>query len=189
MKTSEETVMKNPKGFSFGATKVHFLKYKKHFTFFFHFSILESYFLNYKKFFRGPCFLTYKKSFLLRNYKNFFQWFRFLEYKKFSRGGLLLFFELGVKSAGFYFWKYKKSFLLRKYKKFFNIRARKFPFRKYKEFLSGLFLLGFLDLGWELRGYISGNTRKFHSSNIMNFFRGGFFWEGGFGLGIGPGGP
>ena len=153
-------------------------------TLFFHFSSLESYFLKYKKFFRGLCFPTYKKSFLLRKYKKFFQCFRFLEYKKLSRGGFLLFFELGVKSARFHFRKYKKSFLLRKYKRLFNIRARKFHFRKYKEFLSGRVFLVFLSLGWEVRGYISGNIRNFLivesersiPRNIMNFFRGGFFY-------------
>ena len=149
-------------------------------------------FLKCKKFSRGFCFPTYKKSLLLRKCRKFFQCFRFLEYKKFSRGGFLLFFELGVKTAGFHFRKYKKSFLLRKYNNFFNIRARKFHFRKYKEFLSGRIFLGFLSLGWEVRGYISGNIRKFlivesKSSipqNIVNFFGGDFFcfFEGG-GLG------
>ena len=56
--------------------------------------------------------------------------------------------------------KYKKSFLFRKYKNFFNIRARKYHFQKYKDFLGGwiLFLGG---LCWEVHCvaafYTSGN--------------------------------
>ena len=92
-------------------------------------------------------FLKHKNSFLLRKYKTFFRGYRFLKYKKFSRGGYLLFFELGVRSAGFHFRKCKKSFLLRKYKIFLNIRARKFHFRKYMEFFSGDFFLAGVGAG------------------------------------------
>ena len=53
--------------------------------------------------------------------------------RNFSQDEFLLFFELGVKSAGFRLRKYKKNFLLRKYNNCFNIRARKFHFPKYKE--------------------------------------------------------
>ena len=68
--------------------------------------------------------------------------------KKFSGRGFLLFFELGVKSAGFHLRKYKKSFPLRKFKIFFNIRARKFLFWKYIEFFSGwIFFFAFWGLG------------------------------------------
>ena len=82
------------------------------------FSYIEVWFTNQK--FRG--FRKYKKSFLLRKHKKFFRGFCFLNHKKFSQGGFLLFFELGVESAGLYFQKYKKSFLLREYKKFFQSR-------------------------------------------------------------------
>ena len=84
-----------------------------------------------------------KYRIFLRKYKFppetiiFFRGLCFLKYNKFSRGGVLLFLEPGLKIAGFRFRKYKKSFLLREYKEFFNIRARKFHFRKYKEFFSG----------------------------------------------------
>ena len=47
-----------------------------------------------------------------------FRGFRLPKYKKFSRDEFLLFFEIGLKSAGFHFQKYKKSFLFRKYKNF-----------------------------------------------------------------------
>ena len=115
MKIHEETVMKNPKGFSlknrsfyFVTRKFNFRKYKKFFqSGFFYFSISESYFLKYKMFFKVSVSWNIKKFHFLK-YKEFFWGFRFLKYKK----SLLL-------------GKYKKSFILRKYKKFLNIRARK----------------------------------------------------------------
>ena len=57
----------------------------------------------------------------------FFRGFCFLKYKKFSRRGFFFSFGLGLKSTGFHFRKYKKNFLLRKYKK-------SYPWRKYKKY-------------------------------------------------------
>ena len=66
---------------------------------------------------------------------------RFLKYNKLIRGGVLLFLELRLKSAGLCFRKYKKTFVFRKYKKsffereyriFFNIRAKSFYFWEYR---------------------------------------------------------
>ena len=96
---------------------------------------------------------------------------------------LFLFYELGLKSAGFYFQKYKKSFFLRKYKKFFNFRVRKFHFLNYKEFFSGWIFL-FLELGpnssssWIIRKYMNlfnNRARKFRSPKYKDFFWDGFF--------------
>ena len=55
--------------------------------------------------------------------------------RNFHWADYFLFFELGLKSAGFRFQKYKKRFLLRKYDNYF--KARKFHFRNYKEFFGG----------------------------------------------------
>ena len=65
-----------------------------------------------------------------------------MKYKKLTSGGFFVF-ELGLKSAGFYFWKYKNSFLLKKYKNFFNIRARKFHSPEHKELFSKEVFFGF----------------------------------------------
>ena len=84
MKTSEETVMKSPKGspekktkknrslFKLRARKFHFLKYSK---FFFSFFELWKLLHEIWNFFWSSLFLKQKKSFLLRNYKKFFRVF------------------------------------------------------------------------------------------------------------------
>ena len=127
--------LKYKKFFKLVERKFHFPKYKKRFTF----RVLKVTFWNVRSFW-GFHFLKQNKS---------FRGLRFLKYKKFSAGGFLSFFGLGLKSAGFHFWKYKKCLLLRKYKDFFNIRARKVYFQKYMEFFSRWFFLKyFFGLGW-----------------------------------------
>ena len=125
-------------------------------------------------------FLKHKNSFLLRKYKTFFRSYRFLKYKKFSRGGYLLFFELGVRSSGFHFRKCKRSFLLRKYKIFLNIRARKFHFRKYMEFFSG----DFFWRGWGRGEGLGLGSAGFHFWKYKEFLGGVnlFLFLGGLGL-------
>ena len=93
------------------------------------------------------------QSYFLGSEKCFWR-FRFLKGNKFSPGVFFLFLGLGLKSPWIHFQKYKKSFLLRKYEKkaylwehflwnnFFNISAKKFHFRKYKEFFwDGFFFI------------------------------------------------
>ena len=114
--------------------------------------------------FRGFRFRKYNKSILLRKHKKFFwvsvSW-------KFSRGGFLLFFDFGVKSAGLHLRKYKKSFLLIKCKKKLFLRKYKksFLLRKYKIFFN-------------IR------AKSFISWNMRNFWGYGFFFYF-FGLGLG----
>ena len=90
--------------------------------------------------------------------------------RNFSEDGFLLFFKIGVRSAGFHLIKYKKSFLFRKYKNFFNIRARMFRFQKYKDF----FISGNLRKAsfWEnIRIFLILEPKSFISWNTRNFFR------------------
>ena len=58
-----------------------------------------------------------------------------------------LFFELGLKTAGFHYRKYKKSFLLRKYNKLFNVRVRKLHFLEHKEIRLRWICFFFLSFG------------------------------------------
>ena len=91
------------KFFKFGARKFYFSK-KKHFKrgvfLFFEliksvFSERKSRFLKYKDFFRGLCFLKYKKSFLLRKYKKSLniraRKFHISKYKEFFSGWIFIF--------------------------------------------------------------------------------------------------
>ena len=112
---------------------------------FFHFSSSESSVSwNIKNFFGVRLSRNIRAAFFWEKYKKFFQGFRFIKYKKFSRGGFILFFELGVKSEGFHLRKYKKSFPLRKYKNFFLIL--------------------------ELKSSVSGNIRNFFRGWFVCFF-------------------
>ena len=81
-----------------------------------------------------------------------------------SSGWNFLFFDLGLKSAGFHFQKRKN---------FFNIRATKFHFLIYQKFFSGWIFL-FFAWAWKVRGSVFGNIKKiFFWENI----RKGFLWE------------
>ena len=94
------------------------------------------YHLKYKKPFGGLRLPKYKISFLLRRKNKFFRGFCFLKYKKFSRRGFLIFFKLRLKSTGFRFRKNKKSFLLRKYKNFLVLEEESFVTRNIRNFLD-----------------------------------------------------
>ena len=73
-------------------------------------------------------FLEREDRFLLKKHKKFFRGLRFLKYNKFSRGGVLLFLGLGLKTW-FHFGKYNKFFPLK------NIRI--FIMLGYKSSISG----------------------------------------------------
>ena len=94
------------------------------------------YHLKYKKPFGGLRLPKYKISFLLRRKNKFFRGFCFLKYKKFSRRGFLIFFKLRLKSTGFRFRKNKKTFLLRKYKNFLVLEEESFVTRNIRNFLD-----------------------------------------------------
>ena len=94
-------------------------------------------FWNMKNFFGVSMFRNIRKASFLENIRNFSGVLVSWSIKNFLKGGFLLFFELGLKSAEFHFRKYKKSYLLRQYKNIFNVRARNFHFMKYKKFFLG----------------------------------------------------
>ena len=121
----------------------------------------------YKNLFWCFCF---PKVFFWENIASFFGASVSWKIRNFSEGGFLLFFKIGVRSAGFHLIKYKKSFLFRKYKNFFNIRARMFRFQKYKDF----FISGNLRKAsfWEnIRIFLILEPKSFISWNTRNFFR------------------
>ena len=109
------------------------------------------YHLKYKKPFGGLRLPKYKISFLLRRKNKFFRGFCFLKYKKFSRRGFLIFFKLRLKSTGFRFRKNKKTFLLRKYKNFLVFEEESFVTRNIRNFFRVDCFLVILGLGWEVR--------------------------------------
>ena len=93
-------------------------------------------FLKYRKFLSWWSFFTFSnlgwkvqgsssgniiKTFFWENIRSFLRGFVSLSVRNFCPGGFFYFFELGLKSAGFHFWKHKENFPLRKYKKFFRV--------------------------------------------------------------------
>ena len=115
----------------------------------FFFSTSESQFLKHKEFCWGFRFLKYRNSFPLRDFKGFFGGFSFLilEDEKLS-------FPASFTTGN-----------IRKYKKFFNIRAKKFHFPKYKEFLVRLIFFLFLSLGLKVRQVAANYT--FYETNVI----------------------
>ena len=94
-------------------------------------------------------FREYKKSSLLRKYKNLFQSGIFRKkYKKFFR---VKFKGSRPESTVFHFLKYKNSF---------SIRARKFDFVKYTEFFSGWTFFCFLGLALKVRQIAAKKKKK-----------------------------
>ena len=89
-------------------------------------SAFANYLLKYKEFFRVSFSRNIRTAFFSENIINFLE-FPFPDAWEIFSGWNFLFFDLGLKSAWFYFSKYKKDFLLRKYKKSFLLR-------KYKNF-------------------------------------------------------
>ena len=89
-------------------------------------SDFANYLLKYKEFFRVSFSRNIRTAFFSENIRNFLE-FPFPDAWEIFSGWNFLFFDLGLKSAWFYFSKYKKGFLLRKYKKSFLLR-------KYKNF-------------------------------------------------------
>ena len=140
---------------------------------------MTSVYITYHRVFR---FLEREDRFLLKKHKKFFRGLRFLKYNKFSRGGVLLFLGLGLKTAGFHFVKYNKFFPLKKYKNFYNVRVKKFHFRKNKN----SFLLGEYKKSFLLRKYknfFNTSARKFHFPKYKEVFFGVDFlfygvWDG-----------
>ena len=126
-------------------------------------SAFANYLLKYKEFFRVSFSRNIRTAFFSENIINFLE-FPFPDAWEIFSGWNFLFFDLGLKSAWFYFSKYKKDFLLRKYKKSFLLRKYKnFFYIKvpFPEFFSGSILF----FGGEL-GIKSGPS----SSYLLYFY-------------------
>ena len=95
-------------------------------------------FWNMKNFFGVSMFRNIRKASFLENIRNFSGVLVSWSIKNFLKGGFLLFFELGLKSAEFHFRKYKKNFLSRKYNKFLIFKVESSVFRN----ITILFILG-----------------------------------------------
>ena len=173
MKTSEETVMKIPKGFSWKNRKSLNLELK---------SLIS---WNVRKFlsvgfsiFRALIITSWniRIVFFWKKYKSFFRVFISWSIRNFPGVDYFLFFELGLKSAGFHFQKYNKSFLLRKW----NFSERFFYRKNIKNFLGK----NFEGWGRKVQGFTSGNTeivlniraRKFHFLKLYFFSSPGIFF-------------
>ena len=95
-------------------------------------------FWNMKNFFGVSMFRNIRKASFLENIRNFSRVLVSWSIKIFFKGGFLLFFELGLKSAEFHFRKYKKNFLSRKYNKFLISKLESSVFRN----ITIFFILG-----------------------------------------------
>ena len=129
---------------------------------------------NIRIYFGVSVFRNIRTVFFWENIASFFGASVSWNIRNFSGGRFLLFFKLGVRSAGFRLIKYKKSFLFRKHKNFFNIRARMFRFQKCKNFFISVNLrkASF----WEnIRIFLILEPKSFISWNMRNFFRGADF--------------